>query len=164
MTFGIWFKPKADLFCDGNHLANILTTVQVRRQLEQNNTELLDSMISNISDTLIQRDKASRLRWQNGEQRNQSSYSVPKWDIRHLESYRTHILSHNYTNIHNLSHNFPKGCFGRRQTLTEVLWSRETVLRSYLFIYFCRALAALDGTLSDFQLGIWNWSPENNTF
>ena len=37
--------------------------LQVRRQLEQNNTELLDSMISNISDTLIQRDKASRLRF-----------------------------------------------------------------------------------------------------
>ena len=36
---------------------------QVRRQLEQNNTELLDLMISNISDTLIQRDKASRLRY-----------------------------------------------------------------------------------------------------
>ena len=38
---------------------------QVRRQLEENNTQLLDSMISNISDTLIQRDKASRLRFSN---------------------------------------------------------------------------------------------------
>ena len=162
MTFGIGFKPKTNPFLSLQpHPAIILTIVQVRRQLEQNNTELLDSMISNISDTLIQRDKASRLRWQNGEQRNQGSYSVPKWDIRHLESYRTHILSHNYTNIHNLSHNFPKGCFGRRQTLTEVLWSRETALRSYFSFIL---VVNLDGTLSDFQLGIWNWSPENNTF
>ena len=40
---------------------------QVRRQLEENNTQLLDSMISNISDTLIQRDKASRLRFSNDD-------------------------------------------------------------------------------------------------
>ena len=41
---------------------------QVRRQLEENNTQLLDSMISNISDTLIQRDKASRLRFSNDDE------------------------------------------------------------------------------------------------
>ena len=45
-----------------HHHHNHHPHLQVRRQLEQNNTELLDSMISNISDTLIQRDKASRLR------------------------------------------------------------------------------------------------------
>ena len=46
-----------------HHHHNHHPHLQVRRQLEQNNTELLDSMISNISDTLIQRDKASRLRF-----------------------------------------------------------------------------------------------------
>ena len=38
-----------------------------RKELELNNTDLLDTMISNISDTLIQRDKSARLRmlWEN---------------------------------------------------------------------------------------------------
>ena len=53
---------------------------ELMRQLEGNNTELLDTMMMNISDTLINRDKSARLRmlWEdltfNSYERNSTSF------------------------------------------------------------------------------------------
>ena len=53
---------------------------ELMKQLEGNNTELLDTMMMNISDTLINRDKSARLRmlWEdltfNSYERNSTSF------------------------------------------------------------------------------------------
>ena len=71
-----------------------------RAQLEQNNTGLLDTMISNISDTLIQPDKAARLRmlWQNLTVPDQTQNDTG--DCTQV-SINTYNLALNHMSLHN---------------------------------------------------------------